>query len=600
MLKLRRVSSIISVLYLLTLLLGGKAYWHASYEVQIDKSLVQLNRFMNQLSAQLDKYTYIPQLLSKDSELIDALKHPENSAQLDITNRYLQNVNSIIGASDTYLLDKNGTTVASNNWDTDTSFVGRNFSFRPYFQQAINGEKGEYFALGVTSGKRGFYYSYPIIYAAEILGVVVVKTDLSDIEQYWSSNDSYFIANDADGVIFMSSNNKWLYKSLFPLSEEKKSAIVQGKRYLDKPIQSLQFIGDHRGQTGKIEKSHSVFFSNHFLSTKQTLERHELEIRVLTPEILVFWQLFGFIIITTLIYTLFFLAWLLFRNRQIKRRQIERIEMEAKQKLEFQVMERTAALQMEIDEREKTENRLRQTQDELIQAAKLAVLGQMSASISHELNNPLAAIRSFAENGKRFLDKGQPERTIDNLTRISALTDRMAKISQQLKSFTRKSSSDDLRTAQVYPVIVSAFELLKPQIRSAQVTLKSHVEDEEIYSKLNVIQLEQVLINLLTNAIEELKGQDTRQIELSLFADKERVLIHIDDSGSGIAQAHQEHLFEPFYTTKKNGLGLGLSISRQIMQTMGGDLTCHSSPLGGARFSISLKKMALTEPSEER
>lgn len=595
MVKLRRISSIIIILYLLTILIGGKAYWYTVYEDQNEENLVQLNRFTSQLSSQLDKYAYIPQLLSKDSELIDALTSPQNGAQIDITNRYLQNVNAIIGASDTYLLDKNGTTIASNNWHKDTSFVGRNFAFRPYFQQAINGQRGQYFALGSTSGKRGFYYSYPIVFAAERLGVVVVKTDLSDIEENWSSDNSYFIATDPDGVIFMSSNEKWLYRSLFSISDAVKAEIADGRRYLDKKIESLGFSTDHSVQLGEIKKSTSVFFNHQYLSAKQSLSSQELEIRVLAPTIFLFWQLFDFFMITTLVYALVFVSWLLIRNRQIKQRQIAQIEMEAKQKLEFQVMERTAELQMEIDEREKTEVMLMQTQEELIQAAKLAVLGQMSASISHELNNPLAAIRSFAENGKRFLDRGQPERTTDNLTRISALTDRMANISQQLKSFARKTSSDELVVAQIYPIIISSMELVKPQYRTNQIQLATHIENDKLVGKVNLIHLEQVLINLMTNAMDELTNTETRKVEITLCETEAEILIHIDDSGRGLEKKDQQHLFEPFYTTKKNGLGLGLSISLHIMQTMGGDLCSGAAELGGARFTISLKKANIEE-----
>jgi two-component system C4-dicarboxylate transport sensor histidine kinase DctB len=598
MVKLRRISSVIVIFYLLTLLIGGKAYWHAAFSDQNEENIVQLDRFTNQLSSQLDKYAYIPQLLSKDSELIDALTTPQNSAQINITNRYLQNVNDIIGASDTYLLDSAGTTIASNNWYSETSFVGRNFAFRPYFQQAINGNRGQYFALGSTSGKRGFYYAYPIIYAAERLGVIVVKTDLSDIEKNWSSNTSYFIATDSDGVIFMSSNDNWLYRSLFSIPGAIKNEIVEGRRYLDKEIESLGFYADHEGQLGQIEKSKSVFFSDRYLSAKRLLQTQQLEIRVLAPMVLVFWQLFGFIVITTLVYALIFAIWLLIRNRQIKQRQIAQIEAEAKQKLEFQVMERTAELQMEVDEREKTEVMLRQTQEELIQAAKLAVLGQMSASISHELNNPLAAMRSFAENGKRFLQKGKPERTVENLTRISALTDRMANISQQLKSFARKTPSDELVVAQVLPIIISSLELMKPQFKANQIQLSANIENEQLTAKVNPIQLEQVLINLQTNAMDELTSEalhspNTRQVIVSMQETEQTIQIHIDDSGHGLKLADKTKLFEPFYTTKKNGLGLGLSISSQIMQTMGGKLDYHPSELGGARFTVSLDKIAI-------
>ncbi|WCE30573.1 ATP-binding protein [Vibrio sp. SCSIO 43137] len=593
MVRQKRVSFIIFLLYLLCATLGGNWYWHQSYQQQLELNLEQLNRITGQLNSQLEKYAYIPQLLAKDRELIDALKNANNSAQIELTNRYLESVNTIIEAADTYLLNIHGTTIAASNWQSEKTFVGRNFAFRPYFQQAINQGFGQYFALGSTSGQRGFYYSFPVVYAAEKLGVVVVKTDITDIEQNWSSDKSHFIANDKNGVVFMASDPKWLYKSLFSLSSDEIDAIRDGRQYLDTPISNLNFIGDHQGTTGELKKTNAVFFQDTYLGAKKRTVVQPLEIRILTPKVWIFWDLFGFLVIVSLIFALILMVWLLIRHRQIKQRQIAQIEHEAMQKLEFQVMERTAELQMEIDEREKTEQALRQTQEELIQAAKLAVLGQMSASISHELNNPLAAIRSFAENGKRFLQKGQPERTSDNLNRISALTDRMAKISQQLKSLARKTSSDELVDAKIQPVIITTIELLRPQFRANQIQLEVNIKDEELKSRINLIQLEQVLINLLTNAMDELKNSSgesgqKREIAITLEQIERCILIHIDDNGQGLTVTQQKQLFAPFFTTKQHGLGLGLSISLQIMQAMQGDLTATDSPLGGARFTVTL------------
>lgn len=130
-------------------------------------------------------------MISKDKELIDALLAPQNSAQIDITNRYLEQVNDVIQAADTYLIDRFGNTISSSNWNLDCSFIGRNFAWRPYFYRSITGEKSQYFALGSTSGQRGYYYAYPVIYAAETLGVIVVKMDLSAIEEGWQSKKSY-------------------------------------------------------------------------------------------------------------------------------------------------------------------------------------------------------------------------------------------------------------------------------------------------------------------------------------------------------------------------------------------------------------------------
>ena len=169
---------LLAVTYCLLMVVGGHWIWGSSHQSLLNDHQSKLDRFSVHISSQLDKFAHIPELLSKDKELIDALHSPSNSAQIELTNRYLEHVNTVIQASDTYLLDSIGTTIAASNWNLEHSFVGRNFAFRPYYQQAILDNENQYFALGSTSGKRGYYYSFPVSYAAEIIGVIVVKMDL--------------------------------------------------------------------------------------------------------------------------------------------------------------------------------------------------------------------------------------------------------------------------------------------------------------------------------------------------------------------------------------------------------------------------------------
>ncbi|HDM8072134.1 TPA: sensor histidine kinase, partial [Vibrio harveyi] len=467
-----RIILIFFAFYFLCAFIGGHWVWSHSYQSLLDKHQSQLERFSSHIQNKLDKYAHIPHLLSKDEPLVEALLNPENSAQLEITNRYLESVNGVIEAADTYLIDKWGTTIAASNWRKERSFVGRNFAFRPYFKQAITGQRSQYYALGSTSGKRGYYYSYPIVYAGGVIGVVVVKMDLSKIEDNWQQPNSVFVASDPNGIVFMSSRNDWLFKSLQPLEEPTAAEVWASRQYLNTTIDSLGFVGDVSLAHTEAKQGYP-YNKGTLVVSSLPLENLKLTIRVLSPKQSVIWFTMGYLLVLTLVFTVLFLVGQLIYHRQQRHRQIERIQQEANQKLEYQVMARTAELQAEIAQRIETEQTLRVTQDELVQAAKLAVLGQMSASISHELNNPLAAIRSFAENGKLFLHKEKYERTEDNLTRISALTDRMANISQQLRSFAKKTSGNELAQTHLLPVIASAKELMKPAFKSARVTLNT-------------------------------------------------------------------------------------------------------------------------------
>lgn len=584
----RRAHFYLLLCYLLCLILGSRWVWNYNYQSLLDQHQAQLDRFSSHIYSKLDKYAHLPQLLAEDQELVSVLKQPNNSAQIDLTNRYLENVNNIIQAADTYLLDQWGNTIAASNWNLDRSFIGKNFAWRPYYSDAIQGESSQYFALGSTSGQRGYYYSFPVIYAADAIGVVVVKMDLSAIEGNWKAKQSTFVATDNYDVVFMSSNPNWLFKSLTTLSEQDRSKITNSRQYLDTPIRSLGLIGDLDSAHSELQNPHSGWLKDDYLVSSRPFPQLDLTIRVVTEKVTLFWSTLSFALILTLLFVIALLTLQLTYQRHQKKRQFEQLQSEAKQKLEFLVMERTAELQAEVSERARTENALRQTQNELIQAAKLAVLGQMSASISHELNNPLAAIRSFADNGRRFLAKQKLDRVDENLSRISHLTDRMAKISSQLKSFTRKSDSNDIHLMELTPIVISAKELVAPQIKSYRVELTVNVDNLNVRAEINAIQVEQVLINLLTNAAQAVADLPERQVQLSSAQFGEFVDIYIDDNGPGIDSKQAHQLFEPFYTTKKNGLGLGLSISQQIIQAMHGQLSVTQSPLGGARFTMRL------------
>lgn len=587
-----RLPILLLITYGLLMILGGHWVWNISHQSLLEDHQSKLDRFSVHIASQLDKFAHIPELLSKDKELIDALHAPDNSAQIELTNRYLAHVNQVIQASDTYLLDHIGTTIAASNWNQAHSFVGRNFAFRPYFQHAFSGKENQYFALGSTSGKRGYYYSYPVSYAAEIIGVIVVKMDLSLIEASWKGKQSYFVADDKDHVVFMSSNPDWLFKSLQPLDDARKREIQEGRQFLDTNIESLNFNGDLDSSTSTIQSLHPLVHEQFFVSSR-FIEQPRLTVRVLSPTHLVWWDLISYLVVLSLVFAIIYLALQLNLNRIHRRVQIDRLQSEAKQKLEFLVLERTSELHAEVLQRTETEKVLRQTQDELIQAAKLAVLGQMSASISHELNNPLAAIRSYADNGRLFLAKEKFERVDDNLSRISSLTDRMAKISHQLRSFAKKSNAEDLSQLQLLPLLHSSIELMKPQLKAERVAMSPLPDKLDALIQANAIQLEQVIINLITNGIQAMEGQESKQLNLEFEhhtnTNSERFIqLHIDDNGPGFAHDTPQQFFEPFHTTKKNGLGLGLSISQQIIRGINGELTHAKSPLGGARFTICL------------
>ena len=210
----------------------------------------------------------------------------------------------------------------------------------------------------------------------------------------------------------------------------------------------------------------------------------------------------------------------------------------------------------------------------MIHAAKLAVLGQMSAGINHELNQPLAAIRSYTDNGKLFLQKGRLEDAMWNLEQIGELTERMAQIGAQLKLFARKSGGQ-IVAVPLHGVVDGALEILRPSLRKAEIKLAININPDNLEVKANHVMLQQVLVNLLSNAIQALEGQEEKKISVDCRGDKDRVAIAVQDNGPGIPEENLQNIFEPFFTTKKSGqgLGLGLTISDRIIRDFGGQIS---------------------------
>ncbi len=563
--------------------------WRSGIEQLSAQNKLQLEQFVGHLDSQLARFRFIPQLIAKNQLLVEALNEPGNSARINLVNHFLNEVNSITGASDTYLMDKKGLTLAASNWQEKLTFVGRNFSFRPYFNQAMQGKLGRYFALGTTSGERGYYFAYPIIYAAEVIGAVVTKMDLSHIEQRWSNRVTQFIVTDEDGIIFITTQRSWLYHSIKPLSDSKIAQLLSSRRYGDIRIQSLDYSSNTTEQHDTIidllnpDSKRSL----QYLSDSYAMPDAGWTVSILAPLDKTYNNSIVAMLIILLLGVLMILIVALAWQRHKRRQERERFQQESQKKLEQEVTFRTADLLNEIEEHKHTEQILRDTQDELIQTAKLAVLGQMSASISHELNNPLAAIRSYADNARQFLNLNKAAKADENLARIAELTERMGKISSQLKFFARKSSGN-LETVVIEYVIQSAIDITQPHRKNTHI----QVSTDHIQSGLSVradhIQLEQVLVNLINNAVHALTDQSAGEIHISSRKLEQQVLIDVEDNGPGIDEDNLERIFDPFFTTRKSGLGLGLSISARIIDSMNGKLSAVNRKQGGACFTIAL------------
>ena len=565
----------------------------------------QLDLFSSELQTSIEKFAFLPRVLARKQKLKQLLSQPGTSPNLagDI-NLDLAYINGVSNTDVIYLMRLDGTTIAASNWDANDSFIGGNFGFRPYFKNAIAGRDGRYFALGTTSKRRGYYFSSPVYNRSnvEAIGVIVVKVNIEKLENAWQKYTTTFLVTDLNGVVFSSNQADWQFTALNPLSKPTIERIKQDQQYpLDILKQVTLIPGPKQSGLVSIDRSGGI---HRYLQTQQEIPSLNWNIYALksvaslNKTALSYSALAS--LLTFLSLALVHLAILRRYNLREKfeiKRQSEQQLMEAHNKLEQRVVNRTRdlseanrILEQEISERRRAEHNLQKSQKELIHAAKLATLGQLASGISHELNQPLAAISNYAENAIQFLQMNQLEQTDQNLEQILKLAERMSNITAHLKTFSHKTD-DHKGPTDVNQCIHHALALMKARLRTSTTRVSLELIDRaEVLA--NPIRLEQVFINLFSNALDAMEKAPEKEIIVRQTSTENTIVTTIIDSGSGIDPDRLPHIFDAFYTTKSVGvgLGLGLSISSEIIQSLGGELRAANHKTRGARFEVELSK----------
>ncbi|MCD6534232.1 MAG: hypothetical protein J7L25_09180 [Deltaproteobacteria bacterium] len=288
----------------------------------------------------------------------------------------------------------------------------------------------------------------------------------------------------------------------------------------------------------------------------------------------------------------------LFTRHYKERRMAEEARRKAHQELEQKIAERTAylvatndTLLEKIETLKTTETILRESRDDAVQAGKLTVLGQMSAGISHEINQPLTAIHNFTDNAINLLERRRVPEALENLEIISRMTDRIGSIVSEIKSFSRKSPAKK-QAISIVNAINHASLLVEPQRRQLDAILEVQPFPESLQIWAETVRFEQVLVNLFRNSLDALSEQPEKRITVTITRHEPEIHIVIRDTGPGIPAEVFPRLFESFFTTKPRGqgLGLGLAISHMIIVELGGKLTARNHDTGGAEFTIALKE----------
>ena len=562
-----------------------------------EQSQHRLDILVASLQGELARFQYLPQLLDTSSKVTRLFDLPNDESSLDEANHYLHAVNETAGSTTLYVLNPEGDCLAASDWNEPGTPFKTNLAFRPYMQAALTSGRGSFYGVGFTSGRPGYYLSYALYQKQRLRGVATVKISLEGIEKSWRQQATgNVILLDRRGVVILSSQDDWRYRPVTQLTAQQSAEVAKERPYgkatllpLDwKPV--TVFAAD--AQTVRIA-------GNDSLLTRRNLPEYGWEVWVLSDTVSAEAAARNAALLAALIVAVIALLaatqWL--RQRALRHKLAnERALQLAYDSLEDKVAERTteltasnAHLEQEVAARKAVQAHLVKVQSEKIHAGKMVALGQMSAVVVHELNQPLAALRTLSDNACVLLNQDRLSEAQGNLQRIGQLVDRLGRVTYQLKAFAHKDSQP-IGLVEVQTLITNAQFVVAQRLNQQGVEISVAVSPADMTVQVDPGRLEQVLVNLFGNAIDAVSTAKRRNVSVDARVINERCVISVVDTGLGIRADILPHLFEAFTTSKAagSGLGLGLMISAHIVADFGGQLTAQNLDEGGACFSVDL------------
>lgn len=523
------------------------------------KAEYRLALYAGNLLSELQRSSIVPQLLSRDPELIGAL----NSADYSMSTQRLISFVDEIGAASLMLLDIEGRTVAS----TDRINLGALHSDKSHFQDALK-SSGTIFNISKDEGGGNhFIYSRRIEAQNDVLGVILVEVDLHKFERAWAGVTDAVLVTDSSGDIVLSTEPKWrgLTEEVALLRQPPEGAIERAMRITEGWTTFVPVDAYVQGEAVMRVEGRIAFRGWQITSFTAYSSVRDRVNGYLAIEVMIFASLF----------VLLFYA----MNRRTA------LRMLFVQRESNQLRALNSRLQREIAARERVQRNLEVAEQSLAQSSKLAALGEMSAAVSHELNQPLAAMKTYMAGAVLLLKRKRPEEALSAFHRIDDLIERMGAITKQLKSYARKGG-EGYKVFDMRDAVASSLAMMEPQLRQSNVSIQKVLTDAEVLVTGDRMRIEQVLVNLLRNALDATKTITNPEIEIML-SKGDHALVQVRDNGHGIEDL--ENLFEPFHTTKPagEGVGLGLAISSGFVKEMGGRLTAHNEE-AGAVFEIQL------------
>lgn len=549
------------------------------------------------LNVALERPRVLPLVLSRDRDITEALEN--GGAAVQRLDEKLEGLIEGTQASVIYVTDAKGVTIASSNWQTPESFVGSNYAFRDYFRRAMETGMAEHYALGNVSRRPGLYISRRIDGAdGRPLGVVIAKVEFNRLETDWNIGGRPVYIVDSNGVVLMTSIPEWRFKTVAPIDEAKRRMISASLQFGEEALSPLPV--NVRSKLGPdvalVEVNSPPALRGDYLRLELPVPTTRWSLHYLQPVTPTTNAAIreSRIIALAALMPLFALSaiWL---RRRLKAEQAQAAAERARAELERRVQERTVdltmardKLQAEILRHEQTGKELQSVQHDLVQANRLSILGQVAAGVAHEINQPVATIRAYADNARVLLKRKRAEEADENLENIAALTERIGVITSDLKILARKGRTA-AEPVSLRLVVEGAVVLLRSRFSGRMDILDLDLPDESVKVMGSRIRLEQIVINLLQNALEAVEEKNDGRVDVRVEEKKDDVVLKVRDNGPGIAAPILEQLFSPFNTSKEGGLGLGLVISSDIASDYGGRIEVDTGE-SGTCFSVYLKR----------
>lgn len=528
-------------------------------ETTRNRAELRLALYSGNLLSELRQNAIVPQLLARDPALITAL----DSGDFSQSSQRLITFNQELSAASLTLLDRDGRVVAA----TDRALIGQNKKQEPYFINTLRSSDNVFTIAPEETGAFRFYYTRRVDSQKSLAGMIVVEVDLRKFERAWAGVSDAVIVTDSEGRIILATEPRW--RSLTEaeaLVREPPDSAIQRAIHATADWSTLP-ADAYVGGEAVMRAEGRVSFRGWRIASFTTYGSVRDRVNgVLAFEIMVF---------SILLALAFYL---------LNRRTASRMLLFERESAELRAL--NARLQREIAERQRVQKTLAVAEQTLQQSSKLAVLGEMSAAVSHELNQPLAAMKTYLAGARLLLNRNRPEEALSSFQRIDDLIERMGAITKQLKSYARHDGID-FKPVNMGDAINSALAMMEPQLRQRQIEITRAVPPEPVRVLGDRVRIEQVIINLLRNALDATRNRPEPRIDILLAAGDTAVLT-VRDNGHGIDDI--DNLFEPFYTTKQpgDGVGLGLAISSGIVNDLGGRLTARNADAGGAVFEMRL------------